>query len=412
MERPNNLSINNRPTLKRSLTLSLVVLYGLGTTIGAGIYVLIGATAARAGLHAPLAFVIAALVMVPSACSFGEFVGRLPVSAGEAAYVRQGFRSQSMAIVVGLLVVTAGTVSAAAISVGCAGYLQVLVALPEWLLISLVVILMGAVAGWGILKSVGLAALLTLIEIAGLLFVIVSGLAADPYLVTKLPQTIPASLDTAQWAGILGASLLAFFAFVGFEDLVNIAEETERPAVTLPWAIFITLGVTTLLYVLVASVAVLMVPIDDLARAKAPLSLVFERVAEMPPLLITLIAIVATLNGIVVQIIMASRILYGLGRQGYLPAGLGVVHSVTRTPLLATFLVVVVILLLALLFPLAGLAEMTARITLTVFGLVNLALFFIKQRGEPAPDNVFVVWTWVPVLGVFSCALMLAAEFL
>ncbi len=392
------------------MTLPLVVFYGLGTTIGAGIYVLIGATAAKAGVYAPSAFVIAALVMVPSACSFGEFVGRLPVSAGEAAYVRQGFRSLVMSVVVGLLVVTAGTVSAAAISVGSAGYLQSFVTLPDALLITIVVVLMGAIAAWGILNSVTMAAILTLIEIAGLLFVIGSGFAADPHLFSKLPQTIPITLETGHWGSILGASLLAFFAFVGFEDLVNIAEETKRPAVTLPWAIFITLGATTILYVLVALVAVLMVPLEDLAQAKAPLSLVFERVAKMPSSMISAIAVVATLNGIVVQMIMASRVLYGLARQGHLPAVLGVVHPATRTPLFATLLVVIVILLLALLFPLAGLAEMTARVTLIVFGLVNLALLLTKLRGDPAPADAFVVWTWVPLLGVVSCLFLLAAD--
>ena len=110
--------------LQRSLTLPLVTLYGLGVTIGAGIYVLIGATAGVAGMFAPMSFLLAALVMLPSACSFAELVGRLPVSAGEAAYVRHGLGSDVLATVTGLLVVTVGTVSAAAICVGSVGYLQ------------------------------------------------------------------------------------------------------------------------------------------------------------------------------------------------------------------------------------------------------------------------------------------------
>ena len=202
------------------------------------------------------------------------------------------------------------------------------------------------------------------------------------------------------------------FCFVGFEDLVNIAEETKRPAVTLPWAIFLTLGITTLLYVLVSAVAVLMVPIDALAQSKAPLSLVFERVAKMPPGLISAIAVIATLNGIVVQMIMASRVLYGLARQGHIPTAFGRVHPLTRTPVFATVVVVGVILALALLFPMERLAEMTARFTLVVFALVNAALVLIKWRGEPAPVEAFVVWSWVPILGVLNCLLLLAVDFI
>ena len=145
------------------MTLPLVVLYGLGTTIGAGIYVLIGATSARAGLYAPTAFLTAAAVMLPSACSYAKFVGRYPVSAGEAAYVRSGFNSKTLGLVVGLMIVASGIVSASAISVGSVGYIEHFVDAPHLMLILIVVLLMGAIAAWGILESVTLAATLTLI---------------------------------------------------------------------------------------------------------------------------------------------------------------------------------------------------------------------------------------------------------
>jgi APA family basic amino acid/polyamine antiporter len=153
-----------RPTLKRSLTLPLIVLYGLGVTIGAGIYVLVGATAGVAGIYAPLAFVLAALVMLPSACSFAELVGRFPVSAGEAAYVRAGFNSQTWSIIVGLLVVSAGTVSAATISLGSIGYIKQFVELPSVVLIPVVVACMTFIAAWGVRESVTFAAVMTFIQ--------------------------------------------------------------------------------------------------------------------------------------------------------------------------------------------------------------------------------------------------------
>ncbi len=404
--------IATQRALKRSLTLPLVVLYGLGVTIGAGIYVLIGATAGVAGVYAPLSFVLAALVMLPSACSFAELVGRLPLSAGEAAYVREGMRSKLLSVLVGLMVVGTGTVSAAAITVGSVGYIQQFVDLSESTLIPLIVIVMGCIAALGILESVSFAAILTLIEIGGLLLIIGAGAMAGPELLEGFSAVRPDALGDIAWSGVFGAGLLAFYAFVGFEDMVNVAEETRRPELTMPRAIFITLIVSVVLYVLVASVAVLLVPIDDLASAKAPLGLVFERVTGLSPLTISAIAVIATLNGVIVQIIMASRVVYGLARQGSLPAILGSVSPITRSPLIATGLIAGLVFLLAALFPLQDLAETTSRITLTVFALVNLSLLAIKCRHEPPPPKTFVVPIWVPVLGFVCCVLLFLGDVL
>jgi len=398
--------------LRRVLTLPLVVLYGLGVTIGAGIYVLTAGTAARAGIYAPLAFVLAALVMAPSAGSFAELAGRFPVSAGEAAYVREGFRSKLLSLLVGLMVVAAGSVSAATVSVGSAGYIREFILLPDVVLIPIIVIAIGAVAAWGILESVTFAAILTLIEIGGLLLVIGGGFASDSEILLRLPEVIPPLDDLAPWIGVGSAGLLAFFAFIGFEDLVNVAEEVKRPERTLPRAIFLTLIISTLAYVLVVGIGVLLVPPQELGASEAPLSLVFERTTGLSPTAITLIAIVATLNGGLINMIMASRVIYGLSNQGTLPARLGRVNRVTHTPLLATTLVIAVILLLAIAFPLEWLAETTSRITLSIFALVNLALLRLKLTGDaPEPDK-FTVPAWVPVAGFLSCLALLSSDLL
>jgi amino acid transporter len=155
--------------LKRSLSLPLLVMYGLGVTVGAGIYVLIGASAARAGVHAPISFLIAAGVMALTAASFAELSARMPVSAGEAAYVRKGFQSEMLSLAVGLMVILVGTVSAAAIAIGSAGYIKVFVAIPSPLLIALVVLAMAIIASWGIMESVIFAGIMTAVEILGLL---------------------------------------------------------------------------------------------------------------------------------------------------------------------------------------------------------------------------------------------------
>lgn len=399
-------------SLKRALSLWHVVLYGLGVTIGAGIYVLVGVAAGRAGINAPFAFVIAALVMVPSALSFAELTVRMPVSAGEAAFVREGFGIPALALITGLLVVAVGVISAAAIGVGAAGYVRELIPLPLAVLVPAVIVAMGAIACWGIVESVTAAAVMTLIEVGGLLLIVVAGLLfQDGSVLARLPETVPLTLDGAVWSGIIGSGLIAFFAFIGFEGIVNIAEEVKEPQRTLPRAIVLTLVIATMLYVLVAAVAVLTVPRDELAGSVAPLSLVFNRVTGASPLILAAIAIVATLNGVVIQMIMASRVIYGMASQGSLPAWLAAVHPVLRTPLTATLLVIGIVLALAVLFPLEGLAELTSQVTLVVFALVNAALVLLKRR-QPAPRGAFSVPMWMPVIGTLICVGFLSAAVL
>ncbi|MGH1418019.1 MAG: APC family permease [Hyphomicrobiaceae bacterium] len=398
------------PELKRSLSLTLVVLYGLGATVGAGIYVLIGVTAQHAGVYAPFSFLIAALVMAPTAASFSELSVRMPYTAGEAAYVMRGFGSRTLSLVVGLMVVTAGMVSAAAVTIGGAGYLRAFVDLPEPVIVTVIVAFMGLVVAWGITQSVAFAGTLTAIEIAGLLVIGVFGFGGDPNLFFRLPEVVPSTFDITIWTGILSAGLLAFFAFVGFEDIVNIVEETKRPEFTMPWGIGLTLIISVMLYFVVASVAVLSVPIPELAASKSPLSDVFETVTGASARYMSAIAVIATLNGMIIQMIMASRVLYGLARQDQLPAAIGRINPVTRTPLMATGLVVLIVYVLAMLFPIERLAEWTAQVTLCIFTIVNVALIRIKLNGPDSEADMpsFEVPIYVPVIGVlFSVGLLL-----
>ena len=404
-------SRRDQPRLKRSLGLPLAVLYGLGVTIGAGIYVLIAPAAARAGMHAPLSFILAALVMAPSAAAFAEFGSRLPQSAGEATYVRAGLKSDVLAFIVGLLVVASAVISAATVSRGSAGYINVFLDMPFDGIVVGVVLLMGAITAWGILELVTIAGVMTLIEIGGLLMIAFVGAANVPDLAARLPEAWEGLDGAAAWSGILSAVLLAFFAFNGFEGLANIAEEVKEPARTLPRAIFLTLILVTLLYAVVVWVALIAVPHDELATSTAPLSLVFERATGGSPAVITAISIVATINGIVVFMVMGSRVLYGMAAQGLLPEVLGRVNATTRTPLQATAFVVALTLLLAVVFPIEGLAEATARLSLIIFAFVNTALIKLKLDGVPPPPGVFVVPAWVPVVGLVTSLALLLSEF-
>ncbi len=397
-------------TLARSLSLPHATLYGLGVTIGAGIYVLIGAAAARAGMHAPLAFVAAAALMALSAASFAELACRFPVAAGEAAYARAAFNSDRLSTTVGLLVVAIAVVSAAAISIGSAGYLAVFLPLPHAVLVAGVVLAMGAVAAWGVRQSVSFAGIMTVIEIGGLLLLVAAGFSSQAPIVSRLPEMVPTEASPALLVGLVSTTLLAVFAFIGFEGIANVAEEVREPQRNLPRAIFLTLTISTFLYVLVVWIALVAVGPGELAQSSAPLALVLERLTGASPRMLSAIAVVATINGIIVQIIMAARVLYGLARQGELPAIFAEVSKITRTPVVATAATTALVLLLALTLPLHNLADVTSRLTLVVFAIVNVSLIRIKGRDPVAPPGAYVAPAWVPWAGAVACVALLGAD--
>ena len=397
-----------KPVLKRALGLPMLVLYGLGTTIGAGIYALIGEVAAVSGFLAPMAFLVASLLAGVTALSFAELSSRFPRSAGEAVYVREGFGLDSLAVVVGLMVVAAGLVSAATVINGFVGYFQDLVAAPRGLIIVVLALALFAVAAWGIGESVTIAAILTLVEAGGLAAVIWVGRGHFLDLPARLPDFIP-GLEAVPWIAVLAGGFLAFYAFIGFEDMVNVAEEVADAPRVLPRAIVITFVVTLAFYLALAVVAVLAVPIEDLAASRAPLSLIFERATGGSGQAISLIGTLATVNGALIQVIMASRILYGLAAQGLLPAWLARVNARTRTPVAATGVSTAIVLALALPLGIAVLAQATSAITLTVFACVNLALWRLKGRDPGAPGG-WTVPRWVPAVGFLITGGFLAAE--
>lgn len=387
--------MNAQPQLKRSLSLTLMICYGLGTILGAGIYVLVGKVAANAGLFAPIAFIVAAVVATFTGLSYAELAARFPRSAGAALYVQQGLNRVWLSVLAGFLIILTGIVSAATLANGFVGYLHVFIALPDWLIITLLILTLGLIAAWGISESVTVAAVITAIEIAGLLLIL--GVAGDSLaaLPERLPELLP-PLEVQAWQGIMLGAFLAFYAFIGFEDMVNVAEEVKDPQRTLPRAILISLGVATVLYVLVALVAVLALPLPELTQTRVPLALIYERATGAAPWLISVISLFAVVNGALIQIIMASRLLYGMSREGWLPAIFGRVHDRTRTPLLSTVVITAVVLILALWLPLVTLAKATSYIILILFALIQFALWRIKRRA-PAGYPL-----WIPVAGFFT----------
>ena len=388
---------SNPPTLRRSLSLPLLVLYGLGTTIGAGIYSLLGEVARTAGYFAPLSFLLASLLAALTATSFAELSARFPRAAGVALYVERGFSSRGLSLAVGLLVISAGLVSSSALLNGIVGYALEFVSVDRVIIIVLCAALIGLIAAWGILESVVLASIVTVVELAGLYLVVVANDTALFSVVERWPELVPRA-EMASWSGIYAGVLLAFYAFIGFEDMVDVAEEVKNVKRNLPLAILLTITVTTLTYLLLMTTAVLAVTPDQLADSAAPLAYLYVAGGSGQGALISVIGLFAIINGALIQVIMSARVMYGLASRGLLPSTLSRVNPKTQTPLLATACAAVIMLCLALVGGLASLASLTSSIILILFVLVNASLWRIKRR-QPVVSGVFSFPLWVPAVG-------------
>ncbi len=376
--------------LKRRIGPGLLTAYGVGVMVGAGIYVLVGAVAENAGILAPLSFVIAGLIAAPTALSYAEFSTRLPEAAGEAAFVGQGLNSKVLAVLVGLAIVTAGTISAGAVLRGGVGYLTHLSGVDPTLAIVGLGAALTAVAVFGVLESLALVAVFTVIELAGLALVIWAGLSAQ----VSPDWAAPAAVSVG---GIGLGAVLAFFAFIGFEDIVNMAEEVDDTDRTLPRAILVSLAVTSVIYALVALAAVRAVPVSVLAASDSPLAQVWAAGRGGDGAFLSGIAVFAALNGVLAQIVMASRVLFGLGKRTPALSVFHRAHPRLGTPVLATLLLGGLVVVAAVFVPFVRLAETTSSILLGVFALVNLALILQKRRAPQAPFRVSMA---VPVLGL------------
>lgn len=380
-------------TLKRQLGLGLLTAYGVGIMVGAGIYVLVGVAAGEAGVWAPLSFLLAAIVAVPTALSFSELSARIPEAAGDSAYVEMGLGQHWLALIVGAINVIAGTVASAAVLRGGVGYLTSIVPVSFEVAVIGLGVALTLIAIIGVLESLTFAAILTVVEVIGLLIIIWVGFGAVPVADWVSPPA-------PEWSGIAAATVFAFFAFIGFDDLVNMAEEARAPERNMPRAILISLGITTLLYMLVSMAAVRTVPQDLLANSERPLALVWETATGKSATFLAAIAVAAALNGVLAQIVMASRVLFGLGRRSPRLAIFHHSHPRFGTPVLGSVVIGVVVIISALTLPVAALAEITTMALLVVFAIVNSALIGLKRSKAVSPFDVHIA---VPWFGLFAC---------
>ena len=399
------------PSLSRRLNLPLFTFYGLGSILGAGIYALVGKVAGEAGVFAPLSFVIAAVMAALTGFSYAELSSRFPKSGGESVYVSKAFGIKWLSFIVGILVIISATVSSAALMNAFVGYLEVFVPVTRTAVLAAVAIIAALIAVWGIKESAAAAAVFTLIEIGGLILIIWVGKDSIINFPSRLPEFATGLADLKAINGILLGAFLAFYACIGFEDMANVAEEVINPHRNLPLGIIIAIAVSTILYFLVSAVAVLSLDPEILKSTDAPLALVYEQNTGSAPFAITLIGLFAVSNGILIQIIMGSRMIYGLSNAKCLPKFLSYVSPRTHTPVSAILLISLAILALAIGFDLANLAEATSFTVLLIFILVNLACIVMKIR-DPEPKGVITFPFIIPLMGLITVSLFLGYRIL
>lgn len=385
--------------LNKSLNAPMLAIYGAGTILGAGIYVLVGKIAGEAGYWLPLAFLIAAAVAAVNGLVYAELSTRSPHAGGPSDYVRKAFDLHWLAVLIGWMIVATGIVSAATIANGFAGYLGQFVDTPDWIVKAGLLAALGTVAAIGVRETAWFMAITTTLGILGLLWILYLGFfdAGGAQGWQAYRESLPSLADASVVTGVLAATFLAVYAFIGFEDIVHVAEEVEKPRHAIPFAIVAALAVSAALYVAVAIAALMVVDPETLADSEAPLVEV-NRAAGYPDWPLVVLSLWIIMNGALAQIVMATRVVYSLGEERGAPKWLARVNDRTRTPLVATVVGTAVTVALAIGFPLKTLAAATSLIMLLIFATSNAALIVLERREPEAPFDVPAFLPWVGLI--------------
>jgi APA family basic amino acid/polyamine antiporter len=396
--------VEKKVELKRALGLWEVTLSGVGIILGAGIYALIGEAAGLAGNAVWIAFALSALVALLTGLSYAELSSMFPKASAEYEYTSQAF-GRRLAFVIGWLIIFSGVIGAATVALGFAGYLNALFGASRIPSALILVVILSGIIFIGIKQSAWIAIIFTLIEALGLIIIIILGI---PYLGSVDYLEMPFGMR-----GIFQASALIFFAFIGFEEMVKLSEETRDPEKIIPRGLILAIGSSIILYVLVAISAVSVLGWQDLSRSAAPFAdianVAFGRSASN---VLSVMALFATTNTVLLMLLAASRIIYGMADSSSLPDVLGRVHSVTRTPWIAILASMVLCMGFVLLEDIALVANINNFTVFVTFITINLALIFLRYR-KPEISRPFKVplaaglLPLLPLLGIILNAFML-----
>nr|WP_288498316.1 amino acid permease [uncultured Pseudomonas sp.] len=398
------------PTLKRAITGLMLTLFILGDVLGAGVYALAGVIAGEVGGAVWVALLVALGFALLTAGSYAELVTKYPHAGASAVFAARAYKSPLVSFLVGFCMLAAAVTSAAGLSLAFAGdYLAAFVDMPAHVAALVFLMVIGLLNARGIKESLSANLVMTTIELSGLLLVIV---AAAWFLrggEGNFGRVVEFKAGVNPAYAVLGAALLAFYSFVGFETSANLAEEILDVRKTYPRALFGALLLAGAIYMAVAIGAAVVMPVEQLAHSTAPLLEVVKASGlGIPAQLFAFIALIAVANGALLTMIMASRLAYGMAHQRLLPSVLGGVLPERRTPAAAIVATTLVAIVLTLTGSLATLAQTVVLLLLFVFISTNLAVLVLR-RDKVAADH-FRVPTWVPVLGVASCLLLMSQQ--
>ncbi|MCZ9352757.1 APC family permease [Streptomyces mutabilis] len=396
--------------LHRAIGPKLLILFVVGDILGTGIYATTGQVAGKVGGALWLPFVIGFVVAILTAASYVELVGKYPKAAGAALYTQKAFQVPFLTFIVAFMVMCSGLSSASAAARAFSGdYLGEFTDLfPPTLVAILFILALAALNLRGVSESVKTNVVLTVVELTGLFVILAVGAWAvlagegEP---SRLGEFQAGGTGYALITSVLGATALGFFAFVGFEDSVNMAEETKDPVRTFPRAIFTGVAVTGTIYVLVALVSSLLVDYRVLEGSSGPLLEVVKAGGlDFPPKLFALIALFAVTNSALINIMMASRLCYGMANERILPRALGRVLPRRRTPVVGIVFVSLLAIGLVSTGEIAGLGDTTAFLLLCVFAVVNIAVLVLRR--DRVEHKHFRTPTVLPVLGAITSLIL------
>lgn len=390
-------------SLRRVLGLTEVTAGGVGIIIGAGIYVLLGAATAHAGSLVWVAFLFAAVLSALTGLSYAELSSMFPSAAGEYEYTRRAL-PEWVAFVIGWTMIAGLVVAAATVSIGFGRYARYFLEIDARVAALGLLAAVSMVAMGGVKQSARLTVGLSAVQVGGLVLVIAIG----------VPHVGDVNLFTGPGvAGVLGAAALVFFAFIGFDEVITLAEETRDPTRTVPRALLLALGLSTILYIAVAIAAVSVLGAEALAASPRPLADVMAHVlGHRGATVVAAIAVMTTTNTTLLTMTAGSRVIYGMARAGALPRTLAAVHPTRGTPVRAIIVAVLVAAGFAAFGEFTVIAAITDFAVYVVFLAVN-ATVIILRRYHPELPRPFAVpgaihgVPIVPILGLGSVGLMM-----
>ncbi len=394
--------------LKRRMGLFQLTMYGVGLILGAGIYVLIGEAVGFAGDSVWIAFALGSVVALFAGFSYAELTSVFPKAAAEYVFIKNAFKNNFFAFVIGWLTAITSIITAATVALGFGGYFAEFVDIPIIISAIGLLVILSIVNFVGIRESAWTNTIFTVIEAAGLILIIIIGFTISN------PEPVNYTESPTGFTGIAIAFVLIFFAFIGFEDMANVAEEVKKPKKTLPRAIILSVVISGIIYVLVSLAVVRVVSWEELSTSAAPMAFVAERgLGSGAHILLSSIALFAITNTVLITLVAGSRIFYGMAREKVFPVILKKIHFKTKTPWIAVLVIMITSIAFTFIGDIVIIANIAVFAIVITFAAVNLAVIVLRYT-EPDIERKFKVPINIgkfPILPLFGVGISIYMAF-